>query len=69
MQREEFERMTALQVRVNARGEGQVQRGKSLYFERPWQRILDEMEDANVRTVGELNAARIRTLYEGISGL
>ena len=69
MQREEFERMTAHQVRLNARGEGKVQRGKSLYFERPWQQILDEMEDADVRTVGELNAARIRTLYEAVSGL
>jgi hypothetical protein len=45
-----------------------VQRGKSLYFERPWQQILDEMEDANVRTVGELNPARVRTLYEAVSG-
>jgi hypothetical protein len=46
-----------------------VQRGKPLYFERPWQETLDAMEDANVRTVGELNAARIRTLYEALSGL
>jgi hypothetical protein len=61
--------MTAQQVRRNASGEGKVQRGKSLYFERPWQQTLDEMENANVRTVGELNAARIRTLYEAISGL
>jgi hypothetical protein len=68
MRRDEFERMTAQQVRLNARGEGNVQRGKSLYFERPWQQILDEMEDANVRTVGELNPARVRTLYEAVSG-
>lgn len=69
MQRKEFERLTAQQVRVNAGSEGNVQRGKPLYFERPWQQILDEMDDANVRTVGELNPARIRTLYEALSGL
>ena len=50
------------------RAEGSVQRGKPLYFERPWQRVLDEMEDAGVCTVGALNAARVRTLYEGVSG-
>jgi hypothetical protein len=61
--------MTAQQVRLNASTEGSVQRGKSLYFERPWQQTLDAMEDAEVRTVGELNAARIRTLYEAVSGL
>jgi hypothetical protein len=69
VERDEFERMTAQQIRVHARGEGQVQRGKALYFGRPWQQILDEMEDADVRTVGELNAARVRTLYEAVSGL
>jgi hypothetical protein len=67
--RKEFELMTAQQVRRNASSEGSVQRGKPLYFERPWQETLDAMEDANVRTVGELNAARIRTLYEALSGL
>ena len=61
--------MTAQQVRIQARGEGGVQRGKSLYFERPWQQILDEMEDAGARSIGELNAARVRTLYEAVSGL
>jgi hypothetical protein len=69
VERDDFERMTAQQVRVYARGEGRVQRGKALYFERPWQQILDEMDDADVRTVGELNAARVRTLYEAVSGL
>ncbi len=69
MDRKEFERMTAQQVRRNASGEGKVQRGKSLYFERPWQQILDEMDDANVRTVGELDPARVRSLYEAVSGL
>ena len=44
------------------RAEGSVQRGKPLYFERPWQRVLDEMEDAGVFTVGALNAARVWTL-------
>ena len=68
MQREEFEKLTARQVRVLARGEGQAERGKPLYFERPWQRVLDEMDDAEVGTVGALNAARVRTLYEGIAG-
>ncbi len=61
--------MTAHQVRVHARGEGKVQRGKALYFERPWQQILDEMEHAGVQTVGELNAARVRTHYEAVSRL
>jgi hypothetical protein len=60
--------MSAQQVRHLARAEGGVQRGKALYFERPWQQVLDEMEDAGVRTVGGLNAARVRTLYEGILG-
>jgi len=69
VQRDDFERMTAQQVRVLARGEGSVQRGKPLYFERPWQQILDEMEDADVGTIGDLNAARVRTLYEAVSGL
>ena len=69
MQRDDFERMTARDVRLHARDEGNVQRGKPLYFERPWQQILDEMDDAEVRTVGELNAARVRTLYEAVSGL
>ena len=59
--------MSAQQVRHLARAEGSVQRGKPLYFERPWQRVLDEMDDAGVRTVGALNAARVRTLYEGVS--
>ena len=58
--------MTAQQVRVNAGSEGSVQRGKPLYCERPWQQILDEIEDANVRTVGELNPARISTRYEAL---
>jgi hypothetical protein len=69
VQRDEFEQLTTQQVRVHARGEGAVQRGKALYFERPWQQILDEMEDAGVRTVGDLAPTRIRTLYEGVSGL
>ena len=69
MLRQNFELMTAQQVRMHARGEGTVQRGRPLYFERPWQQVLDEMTDAGVRTVGELNAARVRTLYESVSGL
>jgi hypothetical protein len=69
VKREDFEQMTSQQVRGHARGEGSVQRGKALYFERPWQQILDEMEDAGVRTVGELNAARVGTLYEAVAGL
>lgn len=68
MRREDFERMNAEQVRRLARAEGGVQRGKALYFQRPWQQVLDEMEEAEARTVGALNATRVRTLYEGISG-
>ena len=68
MRREDFERMNAQEVRRLASAEGGVQRGKGLYFQRPWQQVLDEMEDAGVRTVGGLNAARVRTLYEGVSG-
>ena len=67
MQRVDFEQMTTQQVRVHARGEGVVQRGKPLYIERPLQQILDEMEAADVRTIGELKAARVRTLYEAVS--
>jgi hypothetical protein len=60
--------MSAQQVRLLARAEDGAQRGKALYFQRPWQQVLDEMEEAGARTVGALNAARVRTLYEGISG-
>ena len=67
MRRADFEQMSAQQVRLLARGEGSVQRGKPLYFERPWQQVLDEMEDAGVGTVGALNAARVRTLFQGLS--
>jgi hypothetical protein len=61
--------MSVQKVRLMASAEGGVQRGKPLYFERPWQQVLDEMEDAGVRTVGALNAARVRTLYEGVTGV
>lgn len=60
--------MSAQQVPTMASAEGGVQRGKPLYFERPWRHVLDGMEDARVRTVGALNDARVRTLYEGVSG-
>ncbi len=69
MRQAEFELMTSQQVRMHTRGEGAVQRGKPLYYERPWQQVLDEMTDAGARTVGELNAARVRTLYETVFGL
>ena len=68
MRREDFEQMTARQVRMHAQGEGDVQRGKALYFGRPWRQVLDEMGDAGVQVVGELDAARVRSLYEGVSG-
>ncbi len=58
--------MSAQEVRLLARTEGSVQRGKPLYFERPWQHVLDEMEEADVGTVGALGAARVRTLYGGV---
>jgi hypothetical protein len=64
---EDFERMNAEEVRRLASAEGGVQRGRGLSFQRPWQQVLDEMEDADVRTVGALNAPRVRTLYEGVS--
>jgi hypothetical protein len=69
VRRDDFEQMTVQRVRLMASSEGGVQRGRPLYFERPWQQVLDEMEDAGVRTVGALSAARVRTLYEGISGV
>jgi hypothetical protein len=67
MRREEFEQMSAQQVRVRARNEGQVRRGKPLYFERPWTQVLDEMDDAHARTVGALDAARVDTLHRSVS--
>jgi hypothetical protein len=57
------------QVRRLARAEGGVQRGKARDFRPPWPRVFDEMEDAEARTVGALNAVRVRTLYEGIRAL
>jgi hypothetical protein len=69
MRREDFEQMTVQRVRIMASAEGGVQRGRPLYFGRPWQQVLDEMEEAGARTVGALNAARVRTLYEGVSGV
>jgi hypothetical protein len=68
VRREDFERMNAQDVRRLASAEGGAQSGKATFCRRPWQQVLDEMEDAGVPRVGALNAARVRTLYEGVSG-
>lgn len=68
MDRVKFEEMSRTEVSSHAREENGVQRGKPLYYDRPWSRVLDEMEDADVRTVGALDAVRIAELHEGING-
>jgi hypothetical protein len=67
MNRDEFEEMSRTQVSTHAREEHGVQRGKPLYYDRPWSQVLDEMEDADARTVGALDATRIAVLHEGIT--
>jgi hypothetical protein len=61
-----FEDMTVAQVHAECAGEGQVQRGKPLYADRPWTQLHDEMIDREVRTVGELPRARVRALQAAI---
>jgi hypothetical protein len=67
MRRDEFERMSVKEVLGLARAEDAVQRGKPLYHGRPWSRVLDEMDEAEVRTVGALEATRIAVLHDGVS--
>jgi len=57
-----FEEMTLAQVQARTACEGQVQRGKPVYFNRPWTRVHDEMRNAEVTTVGELPDALIAAL-------
>jgi hypothetical protein len=57
-----FEDMTLAQVQARTAGEGQVQRGRPVYFERPWTQVHDEMRNAEVTTVGELPDALIDAL-------
>ena len=64
MDRDEFEQMSKADVFSHAREEKGVQRGKPLYYGRPWSQVLDEMEDAEVRTVGALTPRRITVLHE-----
>lgn len=67
MHREEFEMMSVKQVLMRARNEGPVQRGKPLYLNRPWTQLLNEMEEAEVKTVGALTAKRIDLLHDSVS--
>jgi hypothetical protein len=67
MRRDEFERMAVKDVLGLARAEAAVQRGKPLYHGRPWSHVLDEMDEADVRTVGGLRAARIAELHAEIN--
>jgi hypothetical protein len=67
MDRNEFEQMSRAEVYNHAREEQGVQRGKPLYHGRPWSQVLDEMEDAEARTVGGLHATRVALLHEAIS--
>jgi hypothetical protein len=64
--RQEFETMNVKQVLMRARNEGPVQRGKPLYFNRPWTQLLNEMEDAEVKTVGALTSRRISELHSSV---
>jgi hypothetical protein len=68
MRREDFEQMSVGQVMSRARVETPVQRGKPLYYDRPWSQVLDEMDHARVRTVGALDPTRVEALHEGVSG-
>jgi hypothetical protein len=61
-----FEDMTVAQVHAQAAHEGQVQRGKPLYADRPWTHLHDEMVDSEVSTVGQLPRARRRALHTAI---
>jgi hypothetical protein len=65
--REEFVSMNVKQVLIRARNEGPVQRGKPLYFNRPWTQLLNEMEDAEAKTVGALAARRIDALHDSVN--
>lgn len=67
MTRNEFEQMSRTAVFSHAREEQGVQRGKPLYHGRPWSQVLDEMEDADARTVGALASTRIGILHKAIS--
>jgi len=67
MKRHEFEQMSVKDVLGLAREENGVQRGKPLYHGRPWSRVLDEMDEAEVRTVGALEATRVGELHDEIS--
>jgi len=67
MRRDDFERMSVKEVLGLARGEDGVQRGKPLYHGRPWSRVLDEMDEAEVRTVAALGATRIAVLHDEIN--
>jgi hypothetical protein len=61
-----FEEMTIAQVHARSAGEGQVQRGKPLYANRPWTQLHDEMIDGEAETVGDLPRARVRALRAAI---
>ena len=67
MDRGEFEQMSKTDVFNHAREEEGVQRGKPLYHGRPWSQVLDEMEDAEARTVGALGSTRIAKLHQAVS--
>jgi hypothetical protein len=68
MDRLEFERLSLKDVLHRAHGEGSAQRGKPLYFDRPWSQVRDEMDGAEVRTVGALDAGRVAFLHEVVTG-
>lgn len=57
-----FENMTLPEVHVRTASEGPVQRGKPLYFNRPWSQLHDEMVDAEVKRIGDLPESRIQAL-------
>jgi hypothetical protein len=60
--RPRFEDTTIEQVHLRTGHERQVQRGKPLYFNRPWTQLHDEMLNADVKRVGDLPASRVKAL-------
>ena len=60
--RARFEDMTLFEVQQRTANEGQAQRGKPVYFNRPWTQLHDEMRMAEVKKVGDLPAPLLKSL-------
>ena len=57
-----FKNMTLAQVYARGGSEGPVQRGKPLYFNRPWTQLHDEMLETNADRVRDLPDSRVEAL-------